>query len=162
CGRNVRRFMRPSFRLGGLVRCGGTLSSLYPSADAAELFTFRVRWMPPATEPADQQNQYEQRRGNADDDSPRLCRSLLATGLAPKRKQKKRRKSAALQMADWLSMGNLRKCLGRPRPIRRGGRAADCTGLENRRRRKSSVGSNPTPSAWMRGEERKGRGEAIS
>src|SRR5204862_879344 len=30
---------------------------------------------------------------------------------------------------------------------RRGGRAADRTGLENRRRREASVGSNPTPSA---------------
>lgn len=32
-------------------------------------------------------------------------------------------------------------------PFRRGGRAADCTGLENRRRRKAFVGSNPSPSA---------------
>jgi hypothetical protein len=28
-----------------------------------------------------------------------------------------------------------------------GGRAVYCTGLENRRRRKASVGSNPSPSA---------------
>ncbi len=28
-----------------------------------------------------------------------------------------------------------------------GGRAVDCTGLENRRARKGTVGSNPTPSA---------------
>ena len=30
---------------------------------------------------------------------------------------------------------------------RKGGRAVYCTGLENRRRRKASVGSNPSPSA---------------
>jgi hypothetical protein len=28
-----------------------------------------------------------------------------------------------------------------------GGRAVECTGLENRQRRKAFVGSNPTPSA---------------
>lgn len=33
-------------------------------------------------------------------------------------------------------------------PSRRGGRAADCTGLENRRRRKAFVSSNLTPSAY--------------
>ncbi len=33
------------------------------------------------------------------------------------------------------------------RRLRRDGRAVYCTGLENRRRRKASVGSNPTPSA---------------
>ena len=31
---------------------------------------------------------------------------------------------------------------------RMGGRAVECTGLENRQRRKSLVGSNPTPSVW--------------
>jgi hypothetical protein len=30
-----------------------------------------------------------------------------------------------------------------------GGRAVECTGLENRQRRKSLVGSNPTPSAFF-------------
>ena len=32
-----------------------------------------------------------------------------------------------------------------------GGRAVECTGLENRQRRKSFVGSNPTPSAFRNG-----------
>jgi hypothetical protein len=31
--------------------------------------------------------------------------------------------------------------------IRKGGRAVYCSGLENRRARKGTVGSNPTPSA---------------
>ena len=34
-------------------------------------------------------------------------------------------------------------------PSRTGGRAVECTGLENRQSRKWLVGSNPTPSAWV-------------
>ena len=38
----------------------------------------------------------------------------------------------------------------RPRWLRRGGRAVECNGLENRRGLTPTVGSNPTPSAIYR------------
>jgi hypothetical protein len=43
------------------------------------------------------------------------------------------------------------RAIARLEAPRRGGRAVHCTGLENRQRRKSFVGSNPTPSAILQG-----------
>ena len=54
-----------------------------------------------------------------------------------------------LRQVRWQARAKLVRGLWLTAAVGMGGRAVECTGLENRQRRKSFVGSNPTPSAFV-------------